>query len=256
MLSREEYLDYYKRYKMLWKYLKTCSIEKMTVYKEICSIRGYNTERMIPILHKADFIYLDMAKVNLENVKNYGDDLAVFNKEGYFLLKDRYLFPVKDMLGNIITIIGWYPDDKKYVTCPSKLFSKECLFYGMEQLGESGLGRRYYVVEGIFDCLSIRSLGINCVAMMGIDSSRYKEVVYSLFKQIVAVPDADEMGRDVLLNDKWRIPRNGKYFRWKTSGNRQIKDIDKLINMFDETDVRELLIDVFSENQRIVSIKI
>lgn len=256
MLSREEYLDYYKRYRLAWKYLKSCSRDRNTVYSEICALRGYDMERMMPILRKADFLYLDMNKVNLDKVKSYGEDLALFNDDGYFLLKDRYIFPVKDMLGNIITVIGWYPDEKKYVTSPSKFFSKDCLFYGMEQLGESGIGRRYYVVEGIFDCLSVRSLGINCVAMMGIDSSRYKEVVYSLFKQIVAVPDVDERGRDVLINDKWRIPRNGRYFRWQTNSSLKIKDIDKLINMYDEEDVRDLLLDVFKEPQRIVTIKL
>lgn len=256
MLSREEYLDYYKRYRLAWNYLKSCSRDRMTVHREICTLREYDMDRMLPILQKADFLFLDMDKVDLRKVRSFGEDLALFNAEGYFLLKDRYIFPVKDMLGNIITIIGWYPDDKKYVTCPSKLFSKDCLFYGMEQLGESGLGRRYYLVEGIFDSLSVRSLGINCIAMMGIDSSRYKEVVYTLFKQIVAVPDSDERGRDVLVNDKWKIPRNGRYFRWKTNSSNKIKDIDKLVNRYDATDVRELLLDVFSENQRIVSIKL
>lgn len=255
LLGKDEYTDYCKRFFMLWEYLKSCSKNQNEVVRDICMLRKYSVERIGEVLKKADFQYIDMSKVDLERVRKYGDDLALFSEEGYFLMTGRYVFPVKDMLGNVVALIGWYPDEKKYVTTPSKLFSKDGLFYGMEQLGESGLGSNYIITEGIFDSLSARSLGIKCVAQMGITSSRYKEVLYTLFKQIVAIPDIDEQGRDVLQYDKWKLPRNGKYFRW-SNPKYYMKDLDKFINSYEEEDVREVLRAVFSENQRIVTLKL
>lgn len=255
MLNKEEYLGYCKRFNALYEYLKSCSRNQSEVVREICEYRGYLVDRMGDILTEAGFISIDMSKVDLEKVKKYGSDLALFSSNGHFLMQGRYVFPVRDMMGNVLALIGWYPDEKKYVTTPSKLFSKECLFYGMEQLGKTGLGSKYIITEGIFDSLSVRSVGLNSVAQMGISSSRYKEVLYTMFKQIVGVPDIDEQGRDVLSHDKWKIPRNGKYFRW-SNPRYYIKDLDCFVNSYDAEDVRELLLEVFNENQRVVTVNL
>lgn len=252
MLSREEYKEYCRRYRVVWNYLKSCSKNQDEVAREICVLREYEYERMGVILKKADFIYPE--NVDVKNLERAGEDLALLSKEGNFLLTGRYIFPVMDMLGNIIALIGWYPDEKKYVTTPSKMFSKECLFFGMEQLGTTGIGKTYFITEGIFDCLTIRSMGFPCIAQMGINSSRYKEVLYTMFKQLIAIPDNDTQGTDVLKNDKWKIPHNGKYFRWKC--NTYIKDIDKLCNMFEYDDVKYMLQCVIEEPKRIVELNL
>lgn len=227
----------------------------METVSEICSLRGYSLERMSGVLVRAQFNWVVRDKLDIVKLSKYGDDLGLISSNGSFLLTDRYIFPVLDMLGNVIALIGWYPDEKKYVTTPSKLFSKEGLFYGMEQLGVTGIGCKYYVVEGIFDCLSVRSLGLNCVAQMGITSSRYKEVLYTLFSRVVAVPDNDEQGIDVLKNDKWRIPRNGKYFRWKCPSY-YMKDIDSLCNRYEREDIKNLLLEVYEQPERVVTVEL
>lgn len=252
MLSREEYTEYCRKYRVVWSYLKSCSKNQDEVIREICALREYDYERMGVILKKADFIFPE--NVDDKKLEKVGEELALVTKEGKFLLTGRYVFPVMDMLGNIIALIGWYPDEKKYVTTPSKMFSKDCLFFGMEQLGTTGIGKTYYLVEGIFDSLTIRSMGFPCIAQMGINSSRYKEVLYTLFKKLVAVPDNDTQGSDVLRNDKWKIPYSGKYMRWKSST--YIKDIDKLCNMFEYDDVKNMLQGVINEPKRIVEVLI
>ena len=151
------------------------------------------------------------------------------------------------MVGNIVALIGWFPDEKKYITTPSRLFSKKCLFYGMEQLSMTGIGKNYFIVEGIFDSLSVRSLGYNCVAMMGISVSRYTEVLYSLFKNIVAIPDNDNEGRRVITEDRWRLPSNGKYLRLK--GN--CKDIDDVLKVYDMSNVFD---DVWAVYDKVVTV--
>lgn len=253
MLSRDVYADYCKRFKIVWKYLQSVSKSPERVISEICSIRGYDMERMYPVLKRHGFCYID-GDDKFEELKKAGDDLALFNKDGYFLLTGKYIFPVYDMLGNIVALIGWFPDEKKYVTTPSRLFSKSGMFFGMEQLGNTGIGKPYILVEGIFDCLSVQSLGFNCIAQMGISSSRYKEVLYTLFKNLLAIPDNDRQGIDVVVNDKWKLPVGGKYMRWR--GGCYLKDIDALCNSYTREDVRELLQDVWKQKDRVVMVEL
>lgn len=254
MLSQAEYEEYCKKFKSIEKFLLARSKNRDTTIKEICALRGYYPERMSGILKQAGFFYVEeLSELDLKKLKSVGKDFGLFSKEGNFILSGRYIFPVRDMLGNTISLIGWYPDEKKYITTPSKLFSKACLFYGMEQLGKTGLGRQYWLVEGIFDCLTLRSLGFNCVAQMGIDSSRYKQVMYSLFGMLVAAPDNDPEGRAVLGYDKWSIPSNGKYFRWLGDTS---KDIDKLCNSYEYDDIKDLLLEVVNEKGRVITKRI
>lgn len=251
MLSKEEYKDYCVRFRKVYSFLESKSIPKINVAKEICALRGYYPERMVNILVKAGFLRIEDNSC-YSQLKNAGGDLGLF-KDGHFLLEGRYIFPVCDMLGNIIALIGWYPDEKKYVTTPSRLFSKTCQFYGMEQLGVTGLYKDYILVEGIFDCLSVRSVGLPCVAQMGINSSRYKVAMYSLFKSFLSIPDNDGEGRKVISTDAWKLPNNSKYLRW--SGDTS-KDIDILCNSYEEEDIRDMLLNSFKEDKRVVTVKI
>lgn len=251
ILSKEEYDDYCKRFKIAWNYILSSSYERNSVIEKICELRGYSIESNMPnMLKKIGFAYLDPEVFNPDKLRKLdkNGDLGLYSDKSNFLLLERFIFPVCDMLGNIIALIGWFPDEKKYVTTPSKLFSKKCLFFGMEQLKSTGIGKNYYLVEGIFDSISVRSLGFNCVALMGITVSNYTEVLYSLFKKIIAIPDNDKEGRNVIKYDKWKLPSNSKYLNWK--GN-NLKDIDDMIKYYD---MSETLKDVWNESDRIISI--
>ena len=251
MLSKEEYNEYCNRFNLAYRYIQSVSYDSHVVASKICDLRGYSKNgKMINMLMKADFTYLKPELISFDILKKFdaNGDLGLFNeKNGSFRLLNRFIFPVRDMVGNIVALIGWFPDEKKYITTPSKLFSKKCLFYGMEQLSMTGIGKNYFIVEGIFDSLSVRSLGYNCVAMMGISVSRYTEVLYSLFKNIVAIPDNDNEGRRVITEDRWRLPSNGKYLRLK--GN--CKDIDDVLKVYDMSNVFD---DVWAVYDKVVTI--
>lgn len=251
MLTKEEYRDYCSRFRKVYSFLESKSIPKEKVAREICHLRKYYPERMTNILIKAGFLRIEDDTCYNQLLKA-GGDLGLF-KDGKFLLAGRYIFPVYDMLGNIIALIGWYPDEKKYVTTPSRLFSKSCQFYGMEQLGVTGLNQKYILVEGIFDCLSVRSIGLPCIAQMGINSSRYKIAMYPLFKSLVAIPDNDSQGRKVINNDSWQLPNSGKYLKWSGDDS---KDIDLLCNSYEEEGVRDMLLDSFNSTDKVVNVKI
>ena len=250
MISQEEYRAYVKNFKSVERYLKSKSAPADVVAYNICKLREYQVERMQKVLMDTGFMFIEGNDSVYDPLREGTEDLALFSKDGNFLLSKRFIFPVKDMLGNTIALIGWFPDDKKYITTPSKLFSKNCLFYGMEQLAVTGIGKPYFLCEGIFDRLSILSLGLPAVSQMGIVSSRVKFVLYSLFSRLVGIPDNDVQGRDVLWNDKWSLPSNSSYFRWTGDDS---KDIDKLINSYEAEDVKEMLISALkNKNERII----
>lgn len=261
----KEYKDYCNKFNAVWKYLVSCSKDLNDIVDDVCKYRLYFNvqDRWTRLFKEIGIAYV--SKDTCDYSKFSGDefkDLALFSKEGNFLLNERYIIPVRDMLGNIIALIGWYPDSKKYITTPSKFFSKDCLFFGLEQIGKTGLGKDYILVEGIFDSLSLRALGFNAVACMGISSSRVKGTMYGLFRKIIAIPDNDTQGRRVIKNDSWGIPRNSSYLKWvgkldiDGENSLEIKDIDKFCSLFEEEDIRGMLQSAFSKNDRIIKISI
>lgn len=279
MLNKEEYVEYCNKFKVVWDYLKSLSVNEDRVISEICEHRSYKVSRMGKILREAEFIFIeqeiDISKIAIEGLglikkvkekpKNVSvsdmsiDDVKNLIKSaknvnnnqstegrwsGYeFRLKGMYIFPVKNMLGNVIALIGWYPG-KKYITTPSKFFNKASLFYGMEQISKTGLNKPYFLVEGIFDSLSIRALNFNAIAQMGIKSSRVKKINYGLFSKLIAIPDNDSEGRDVISNDEWSIPYNGSYVQIiNTHKGIKLKDVDDLCAMFGEDELSEVFAD-------------
>ena len=275
MSLREEYEDYCLRFKKIWNYLSKCSKPLDEMVSDICKIRLYfgAEERWGNLFSEIGLAYVseETCDYSKMNIKEY-EDLGLFSEDEYFLLNERYIIPIRDMLGNIIALVGWYPDNKKYITTASKFFSKDCLFFGMEQLSKTGLGKPYFLVEGIFDCLSLRSLGFNAVAQMGINASRIKEYLYGMFGKLIGVPDNDTQGRGVLKSNKWRLPSNASYLRWsgnlqqeeesaeetEDEGNKgiQIKDIDKICNLFEEDDVKDMLNSCINERKRVIKIEL
>lgn len=261
---REEYNEYCFKFKKVWKYLESCSKPLDEIVKEVCSLRLYFDceDRWKKILSETGIAFVsedtcDYSKLKSDEFK----DLGLFSDEGYFLLNGRYIIPIRDMVGNIIALVGWYPDSKKYITTPSKYFAKDCLFFGLEQLKNTGVGKDYFVVEGIFDSLNIRSMGYNAVAQMGINTSRVKVALYGMFRKIVGVPDNDKQGRKVLNGDLWKLPRNASYLKWTgsfNSGNDEvaIKDIDRLCSLYEESDVKEFLGNCFKSGNRVIKIEL
>lgn len=253
----EEYRTYCEKFKAAYQFLCQHSKNREKTVNEICEIRRYEPSRMAGILLKSGFIFVN-EDTDFDKLKGKAfKDLALFTSKGDFMLSDRYIFPVKDMVGNIVALIGWKEGNykSKYLTTPSKFFSKNTMFFGLEQISQTGLNRNYFVTEGIFDSLSLRSLGFNAIAQMGSIASRNKQVLYTLFKRLIAISDMDSVGRKVLVNDEWQIPTNGSYLNWRIPGA-SIKDIDELIQVIDEENLKEILTDVWSEKERIITLEV
>ena len=252
---RENYIDYCNRFRYVWQGLKYCSQSTDKTISEVCEQRGYDISRMSGILRKSGILHIDKDKFDPRELRSADKgQLGLFSKSGNFILEDRYILPIRDMIGNVVALVGWRKNDK-YITTPSRYFSKDCMFYGLEQLSDTGIGKKYVVVEGIFDSLSVRSLGLNCIAQMGSSSSRYKEPMYSLFKSILGIPDMDTTGISVVKNDEWNLPLGSKYMQWTIRGqNLGIKDIDDFCKTFSKEDVYDIINESFSDTKRVVNV--
>lgn len=262
---KEDYETYVEKFSIVWKYLQSKSLDLDTTVTELCKLRRYygSEAKWKKFFEETGLVYIAEDRVSeMEPLKaDTFKDMALFSKKGNFLLTGRYAVPVKDMLGNIIALIGWYPDDRKYITTPSKYFNRKCLFLGMEQLSKTGFGKNYIITEGVFDSFSLRAIGLNAVAQMGIADSDVKKINYGMFGRVLATPDGDKQGQKVLENDKWHLPVNGSYLKWTNKiGEGEdaiyLKDMDDFCNIFEDNDVVALIEDCFKQKKRIVKIGI
>ena len=203
---------------------------------ELCEMRGYFSDEMKSFLKDYGVLKLKEG-VDVSVLKNLKTDLGLFSDKGNFILENRFIIPLKDLEGNILTFIGWYPDERKYITAKTPIFSKNFLLFGLDNFNNE----RVVVVEGIFDSLSLRAWGIPAVAVMGSDCSVGQRGWLSLCKEVLAIPDNDYVGRSIVKKDKWGINiLGGMYVVWggievlNNDGEKiEVKDIDTLCMLFD-----------------------
>lgn len=249
------YQEYVEVYNAVFRKIKTLGENEDEVRREIKRARGYDLESSVvdKALNYGDFIWVESDKLKgmgwEENKKLR--ELGLFSEAGRWLLEDRFIFPVKDMLGNVIALIGWYPDDKKYITTPSAYFSKKCLFFGMEMLGMQNRPKLTFIVEGIFDRLMLVALGFPCLAEMGVTSSAEKESIYGFFKRVYGIPDNDKVGRRVMDEDEWNLPRGSSYIFWEDSS---VKDIDDMFKKYEPESIKEVLLEAVKQKERKIEI--
>lgn len=249
--------SYLKDFANAWAYIYSKGDPDKSV-DEVSSLRGYFDQEMKDTLHKAGIVYVDENTIDLDLLKTFPQELGLFSpktewSDGNFFLDGRYVLPIKDIQGNVIALVGWYPDRKKYLTTGSYYFSKSTLFYGMENLHKGAEAGPTFIVEGIFDRLTIESYGYRSFATMGINADKKKTVLYNLTGRVVGIPDTDTAGRRVALRDEWSLPTGSSYFRWKGTvsipGVEEAfhpKDIDILSKVLDREYMGELLSDVYA----------
>lgn len=208
------------------------------VIAEVMSLRNYTTSPYKDSIEqtlkevgifKLDFMSdIEMVEPNLtiEMAKQYG----LTDRNNNYLLKGRYVVPIRDITGKVTALVGWYPDVKKYVTTPTYGFSKDGQFFNMECFSKSFDGDypKYknletgevleskglvYLVEGIFDTLMLRALGFPALGNMGLDLSLIKTEILTRFGKVIAIPDNDKAGKGTnkYLN---RISGKDKKLQW------------------------------------------
>lgn len=186
--------------------------------------------------------------ITLEQLKLYG----MTDRNNEYLLRGRYVVPIRDIAGKVTALVGWFPDVKKYVTTPTYGFSKDGQFFNIDCFSKSFNGDypKYkdeesgeileskglvYLVEGIFDTLALRSLGFPALGNMGLEMSLMKSEILTRFGKVIAIPDNDKAG---MATNKYlnRISGKGKNFEWPIKNDcvivqlpRGVKDSDDFI---------------------------
>lgn len=252
MLQREV-VPFYKKcvsemnsvYSLLKKSFDDSSVD------ELCKIRGYVSDEQRSYLEEFG---VGICSIGGDVFKEYMSELNLLSKNDNFLLSDRFVIPVYGVNGDLVTLIGYYPDKRKYITIPTPYFAKECLFFNFKdayELSWSEYGGFVILVEGIFDCLSLRSIGLPVIATMGATVSNMKCELLKLFNKVLAVPDCDKTGRKALNRYSkygWKVPYNTTMLKFtgtycEFDGNKLFcKDMDNFVSWYEPDDVREILL--------------
>lgn len=230
--------------------------------KELLALRGYlegsEQHKLLSDMKICSCAIYDVAKLG-----DMAKELGLVTSIERFILDDRFIIPVRDISGSLVSLVGYYPDYKKYITTPSPFFSKEALFFNIDYAYQQSW-REYnglvFLVEGMFDCLSLRAIGLPAIATMGSTVTPVKKEILKLFKKVVYIPDGDAVGRRALNRfDKrygWRVPDTATGVKISGSvdfGDKclRVKDIDNLVSWFEPDDVREILLQ-FSESKEAI----
>lgn len=265
-MQRSQVFPYYRKYvedlneayKLIKEQPCTGSVE------DLCHLRGYilgsDQHKLLEEIGVTSHSILD-SKILGERRK----ELGLVSDADNFLLEDRYIIPVKSAGGDLLTLIGYFPDYSKYITLPTICFSKNILFFNIDD----ALTRSWtkyngvvFLVEGIFDALSLRAIGLPAIATQGNNVGLVKSELLKVFRKVVYIPDNDSTGRRALdRNDKkygWRVPFSATGVKLQGDYSNDglvtpIKDIDKAVTLYDAESLREILLE-FAESKLEVEI--
>lgn len=230
----------------------------------LCELRGYTSQNYKDLFEEMKIGTGEISPVDLEDFDKYElDQLGLVSQKGNIILNNRYIIPVDNIDGTLCTLIGYYPDVRKYITLPVPFFSKECMFFNFRQAYElswSEFNGIVIVVEGIFDCLSLRSIGLPAIATMGADVSDVKCELLKLFRKVIGIPDDDAIGRkslDRYSKKGWKVPHNATMVKF-VGGHLDMggtllhcKDIDNFVAWYEPEDVREILLSFADSKEEI-----
>lgn len=244
-----DFQQYSVEFNQVWRFLQ--DNRPADSVDRLADLRGYpSSSELLPYLDdvlRAPFVPKSLSD---QLVGSVSPELGLFDSDKwgntYSVIADRFVVPVRDILGNVLALVGYFPDRRKYMTTKSQYFQREKLFLGLDQIRHGALTSSV-IVEGIFDALSLQSIGVHAFSTMGVGVSPYKRGLYQAMGTIVAIPDADSAGREVVQYDRWQLPTTGRYLTWKSRrlpeelGGFSIKDIDMLVRLVDPEQIRELI---------------
>lgn len=256
----EEYYNYAIRFELLYEELKAhCDVEN--VVDELCATRFYTDIRMKQTLLEMGIIHVDYFdkktyNLTMEELEEFG----LLSKSGNFLLEGGYIVPIRDIEGYILALVGWFPGRptaSKYITSRSKYFSKKTSLFNIDNAVKIGQFKFVFVVEGVFDCIAMRSIGLPCVSIQGSEMSNIKRIILKMFSKIVPIPDNDDIGKGEFV--KWAVEGNVTYVELKGCikiGDKLqvIKDTDDLIKYVDGID--EIMMEIMKSNEKLEKIEI
>lgn len=183
---------------------------------QLFELRGYRADtKMRDILKQKNVVHTTSLFNNivLKNMKEYEkyktkEYWGIFKEDYTSGLDNRWVLPIRDFSGLITGFVGWSPEKPKYYITQTEGFSRETQFFGAEDYDDylkivrTCQNEPVYIVEGIFDALAIKSLGLCSMSNMGLSMSAVKKVMLERFRKVVFIPDGDAAGRKALPQSK------------------------------------------------------
>lgn len=134
-----------------------------------------------------------------------------FIKGKYIPMKGRLVFPVKDVMGDVMGLCGWDPFiEPKYLDSKNYGYkAKATTLYGMEKLPEYYKSKDpVFLTEGLMCTLYLRSKGFQALAALGSYLTPYVTVILNRFgNRLVTVPDNDETGDKFAKQIRYKSPK-------------------------------------------------
>jgi DNA primase len=183
--KNKEALEYLKKRQLSLKYIKRFGI-------------GYSSEKWNDL-----YDFLNENNCNREDILNSG--LVLPNKKGgyYDRFRKRIMFPIIDVMGNVIGFGGRNIDD----SLPKYMNSPETILYNKKQsLYNLNLAKKYskeniIIVEGYMDVVSLFKSGVyNVVASLGTSlTDGQARLLKHYSKNIIIAYDSDSAGQMATL---------------------------------------------------------
>ncbi|MBQ8164830.1 MAG: DNA primase [Clostridia bacterium] len=155
-------------------------------------------------------------------------------KERYYdRFRDRLMFPIFDVLGNVIAFggrrISSDESQPKYInSAETPVYTKGKHLYGLNFARKSN-NRRVIIVEGYMDCIALHQKGINwAVASLGTALTvNQAKLLKKYFDEVIIAYDSDAAGKEATIRGMDILSSNG--FRVKVFRLKGAKDADEYL---------------------------
>ncbi len=188
--------------------------------------------------------------IEAAHAKGYTDDelkeAGLVSEKGgriYDRFRNRLMFPIIDVRGNIIGFGGRVMDDStpKYLNSPETLiFNKRKNLFGLNLAKKSKLGY-LILVEGYMDAIALHQHGFDCaVASLGTSLTEEHATLISRYtEQVVLIYDGDEAGQRATRRAIPMLEKAG--IQVKVLQMQDAKDPDEYLKKFGADKFRLLL---------------
>ena len=165
------------------------------------------------------------------------------NDSIYDRFRNRLMFPIIDVRGNVIGFGGRVMDDTKpkYLNSPeSEIFNKRKNLFALNVAKKSKLGY-LILVEGYMDAIALHQYGFDCaVASLGTSLTEEHATLLSRYtEQVVLIYDGDEAGQNATKRAIPMLEKAG--LQVKVLQMRDAKDPDEFLKKFGADRFRLLL---------------
>ena len=171
--------------------------------------------------------------------------MSVSQKNGnlYDRFRNRLMFPIIDVRGNVIGFGGRVMDDStpKYLNSPeTEIFNKRKNLFALNVAKKSKLGY-LILVEGYMDAIALHQYGFDCaVASLGTSLTEEHATLLSRYtEQVVLIYDGDEAGQNATKRAIPMLEKAG--LQVKVLQMRDAKDPDEFLKKFGADRFRLLL---------------